>query len=111
MKMTWYKGLLPVASARRGLGKWREYLVSNGFLSVVGRRHWSASPCRRYETIAACAARDRYNPQDAEEKSSVDNFQSRTINDVTVSVAILTDEQAEQHFGEDLDAQYWPRVT
>ena len=48
--------------------------------------------------LGACAS---YEPQPLQLDTDLQNVQAETIDDVTVSVAILTDEQAEQHFGAD----------
>jgi hypothetical protein len=48
--------------------------------------------------LGACAS---YEPQPLALDVDLVGVQTRTIEDVTVSVAILTDEQAEQHFGVD----------
>ena len=47
-------------------------------------------------TLGACAA---YQPQPLLPDADLQGVQTATIGDVTVSVAILTDGQAEQHFG------------
>jgi hypothetical protein len=49
--------------------------------------------------LGACAS--NYEPQPLVLDVDLQGVQTRTIDDVTVSVAILTDEQAEQHFGVD----------
>ncbi len=46
--------------------------------------------------LGACAT---YAPVRFDDPSAISSFQSRTTGDVTVSVAILTDEQARKHFG------------
>ena len=46
--------------------------------------------------LGACAA---YQPQPLLPDADLQGMQTATIGDVTVSVAILTDDQAEQHFG------------
>jgi hypothetical protein len=48
--------------------------------------------------LGACAT---YEPQPLVIDTDLQNVQAETIDDVTVSVAILTDEQAAQHFGAD----------
>jgi hypothetical protein len=48
--------------------------------------------------LGACAS---YEPQPLPLDTDLQGVQTETINDVTVSVAILTDEQAAQHFGVD----------
>ena len=48
--------------------------------------------------LGACAS---YEPKPLDLDVDLQGGQTRTIDDVTVSVAILTDEQAEQHFGVD----------
>jgi len=50
--------------------------------------------------LGACAS--SYAPQPLIPDVDLQEVQTRTIDDVTVSVAILTDEQAKQHFGADL---------
>lgn len=50
--------------------------------------------------LAGCAA--TFNPQRLAAPDELHDVQSRTVDDVTVSVSILTDEQALQHFGVDL---------
>jgi len=50
--------------------------------------------------LGACAS--SYEPQPLAIDVDLQGVQSATIEDVTVSVAILTDEQARQHFGADL---------
>lgn len=61
--------------------------------------------------LAACAS---FQPQPLELDADLQGVQSSTIDDVTVSVAILTDEQARRHFGADFaknDLQaLWIRV-
>jgi hypothetical protein len=49
--------------------------------------------------MGACAS---FQPQPLVLDVDLQGVQTKTIDDVTVSVAILTDEQAEQHFGVDL---------
>jgi hypothetical protein len=48
--------------------------------------------------LGACAT---YEPQPLVLDTDLQGVQTETIDDVTVSVAILTDEQAAQHFGVD----------
>ena len=48
--------------------------------------------------LAGCAS---FQPQPLALAADLQGVQSSTIDDVTVSVAILTDEQAQQHFGAD----------
>jgi len=50
--------------------------------------------------LGACAS--SYEPKPLIPDVDLQGVQTRTIDDVTVSVAILTDEQARQHFGADL---------
>ncbi len=50
--------------------------------------------------LGACAS--SYEPQPLVPDVDLQGVQTKTIDDVTVSVAILTDEQAKQHFGTDL---------
>ncbi len=50
--------------------------------------------------LGACAT--SYEPKPLVPDVDLQDVQTKTINDVTVSVAILTDEQARQHFGTDL---------
>ncbi len=50
--------------------------------------------------LGACAS--SYGPQPLALDVELQGVQSATMEDVTVSVAILTDEQAKQHFGADL---------
>jgi hypothetical protein len=50
--------------------------------------------------LGACAS--NYEPRPLVLDVDLEGVQTKTIDDVTVSVAILTDEQAEQHFGADL---------
>ena len=55
-----------------------------------------------------------YAPQPMHDPTTFSSYQSSTINDVTVAVAILTDEEAESHFGADLGGHgiqaLWLRV-
>jgi hypothetical protein len=53
--------------------------------------------------IGACAT--MYSPEPLDDPKQFASFQSKTIGDVTVSLAILTDEEAKQHFGADLGAR------
>jgi hypothetical protein len=50
--------------------------------------------------LVACAS--SYEPKPLIPDVDLEEVQTRTIGDVTVSVAILTDDQARQHFGADL---------
>ena len=50
--------------------------------------------------LGACAT--SYEPRPLVPDVDLQEVQTKTIDDVTVSVAILTDEQAKQHFGADL---------
>ena len=50
--------------------------------------------------LGACAT--SYEPKPLVPDVDLQEVQTKTIDDVTVSVAILTDEQAKQHFGTDL---------
>jgi len=50
--------------------------------------------------LGACAS--TYEPQPLVPDVDLQGVQTKTIDDVTVSVAILTDDQAQQHFGTDL---------
>ena len=50
--------------------------------------------------VAGCAA--TYAPQRLATPEELREVQSKTIGDVTLSVSILTDEHALQHFGVDL---------
>ena len=50
--------------------------------------------------LGACAS--TYEPQPLVPEVDLQRLQTKAIDDVTVSVAILTDEQARQHFGADL---------
>ncbi len=57
--------------------------------------------------LAGCATTtDRFDPQRLDIPRELRDVQSKTVQDVTVSVAMLTDEQAKQHFGVDLGAQH-----
>jgi hypothetical protein len=51
--------------------------------------------------LAACAGKP-YSPQPLHDPESFSSYQSSTIEDVTVSIAILTDQEAKSHFGVDL---------
>jgi hypothetical protein len=53
--------------------------------------------------LAGCTA--TFAPQRVETPAELRNVQSEAIGDVTVSVAMLTDEQSERHFGVDLAAR------
>ena len=54
--------------------------------------------------LAACATTTAYEPQPLTAPADMRYVQSKTVNDVTVSVSILTDEQARRHFGADFQA-------
>ena len=49
--------------------------------------------------LGACAT--TYEPQPLVLDANLQGVQTTTIDDVTVSVAMLTDEQAQKHFGTD----------
>lgn len=51
--------------------------------------------------LAACA-NTPYSPQPSNDPETFSSYQSSTIEDVTVSIAILTDQEAKSHFGVDL---------
>jgi hypothetical protein len=53
--------------------------------------------------LAACASAP-FAPEPLADPESFSSFQTRSIGDVTVAVAILTDEEAKKHFGVDLKA-------
>ena len=61
--------------------------------------------------LAGCAS---FEPQPLQLDTDLEGVQSSTIDNVTVSVAILTDEQAQQHFGADFEKNdmqaLWIRV-
>lgn len=63
-------------------------------------------------TLGGCVS--SYTPLPLTPESEVENVQTRTLDDITVSVGILTDDQAQQHFGVDLGAHglqaAWIRV-
>ena len=52
-------------------------------------------------TLAACATAATFDPQPLAAPADMRDVQSKTVGDVTVSVSILTDEQARKHFGAD----------
>jgi len=53
-------------------------------------------------TLGACATRTSFVPERLTPPHDLTGVQTKTIKDVVVSVAILTDEQAEDHFGVDI---------
>ena len=52
--------------------------------------------------IAGCAT--SFEPRPLGAPAAIENLQSRTIGEVTVSAGILTDQQAAEHFGVDFAA-------
>jgi len=52
----------------------------------------------------ACAT-TTYSPEPLDDPREFASYQSKTIGDITVSVAILTDDEARRHFGADLGAR------
>lgn len=52
--------------------------------------------------LGACATTGSYAPQRLNLPDDLKDVQARTVDEVRVSVAILTDEQARRHFGADL---------
>jgi hypothetical protein len=64
--------------------------------------------------LAGCASRASFVPQRLISPDQLTGVQTKQIKDVIVSVAILTDEQAESHFGVDLGGSglqaLWMRV-
>ncbi|EAQ98634.1 LssY C-terminal domain-containing protein [Congregibacter litoralis] len=65
--------------------------------------------------LCACAIRGPYQPSSLAIPEALANVKTKAVNDVEVSVAILTDKEAEEHFGlplGDNDIQaIWMRVT
>ena len=65
-------------------------------------------------SLGGCATAPPYAPQRLMPPDELSGVQSKTVGDVTVSVAILTDEQARTHFGADLGREglqaLWLRV-
>lgn len=63
--------------------------------------------------LLGCAGKP-YAPQPMNDPTSFSSYQSSTINDVTVSIAILTDEEAQSHFGAEMGSHgvqaLWLRV-
>ena len=63
--------------------------------------------------LGGCATA-RYAPEPIAEPKQSASYRTRTIEDINVSVAILTDEEAQRHFGADLGAHgvqaLWIRV-
>jgi len=63
--------------------------------------------------LIGCASTS-FEPQPMHDPMTFSSYQSRTIDDVTVSIAILTDEEARSHFGVDLGEHevqaLWVRV-
>ncbi len=56
--------------------------------------------------LAACAtATSRFAPESLAAPQELRDVQSKTVDQVTVSVSILTDDQAKRHFGVDLGAR------
>ena len=55
--------------------------------------------------LGACATTAPYAPQRLTPAEQLSGIQTKTVDDVTVSVAILTDQQARTHFGVDLGRQ------
>jgi len=74
----------------------------------------TVSIIRRTTTLGGCATTTPYAPQRLTPPDELSGVQSKTINDVTVSVAILTNSQARRHFGADLGKEglqaLWLRV-
>ena len=64
---------------------------------------------------AGCASRPSYAPDRLKTPEELNDVHTRSVGDVTVSVAMLTDEQARRHFGVDIGAvnvqALWMRVA
>lgn len=56
-------------------------------------------------SLGACASKTSFVPERLIPPDELTGVQTKTLNDVTVSVSILTDEQAQTHFGVDLGSK------
>lgn len=64
--------------------------------------------------LGGCASK-QFSPEPLSDPAAMSSFQTHTIDDVTVATAILTDEEAQAHFGADLGVNgvqaLWVRVS